>query len=55
MQLARRALRSADPTLVRVSQMARQYGFIDPGRFAASYRALFDETPSATLRRSLGR
>ncbi len=55
MRLACRALRSADPKVIMVSQIARRYGFQDLGRFAASYHALFDETPSTTLGRSLGR
>jgi AraC-like DNA-binding protein len=52
--LARRALRGGDPGTVRVSQVAGEYGFKGPSRFAASYRALFDEAPSATLQRGLG-
>ncbi|MGH7155623.1 MAG: helix-turn-helix transcriptional regulator [Acetobacteraceae bacterium] len=54
MRLARRALQSGDPKMAGVSRVAGRYGFIDPSRFAASYRALFNETPSATLQRSLG-
>ena len=35
-----------------VSQVARCHGFHDLGRFAAVYRVLFGELPSATLRRN---
>ena len=48
---ARRALESgrADAT---VTAIALANGFSQLGRFAAEYRAIFGETPSATLRRS---
>jgi AraC-like DNA-binding protein len=36
-----------------VSEVVRRCGFRNLGRFAADYRALFGELPSATLRRSL--
>jgi AraC-like DNA-binding protein len=44
-------LRGGDPEVVSVSQVARLNGFGAPGLFAAKYRALFGELPSATLRR----
>jgi AraC-like DNA-binding protein len=37
MQLARRALRSADPTTTSVKAIAGHHGFIELGRFAATY------------------
>ena len=51
---ARRALESgrADATVTRI---ALANGFGQLGRFAAEYRAIFGETPSATLRRSRSR
>src|SRR5215468_6369068 len=51
MHLARRALRMADPTRATVTEIATSYAFWELGRFAVSYRSLFGETPSATLRR----
>jgi len=51
MQRARRALRDENPDIASVSAVARRYGFRDPGRFAVNYRALYGETPSATLGR----
>ena len=50
--LVHRALRHGDPG-ARVSEVARRYGFYNLGRFAADYRALFGELPSAILRRGL--
>jgi len=52
MYLARRNLRRVDNALMTVSAVARHTGFRDPGRFAISYRAIFGETPSATLQRA---
>ena len=51
MHLARRALRLADPAKATVTEIATSYGFWELGRFSVSYRALFGETPSASLRR----
>ena len=55
MQRAHRALRRENPDTTSVSAVAHRCGFRDPGRFAVNYRALYGETPSATLRRRLGR
>jgi AraC-like DNA-binding protein len=51
MHLARRVLGQADPANATVTQIATDHGFWELGRFAVSYRALFGESPSATLRR----
>jgi AraC-like DNA-binding protein len=48
----RRALLDADPGIVTVEELARRYGFTQPGRFAGAYRAAFGESPSTTLRRA---
>ena len=54
LQLVRRALRRADPSVTTVAQLAAEYGFCDAGRFSAAYRANFGEFPSVTLRRAAG-
>jgi AraC-like DNA-binding protein len=51
MHLARRALALADARVETVTEIANDYGFGELGRFAVSYRNLFGETPSVTLRR----
>ncbi len=51
MQLARRALHSAGPGAMRVSDIAQRYGFGGAGRFAAAYCEQFGELPSATKAR----
>ena len=50
MHLVRRALRQADPATETVTSIATRFGFWELGRFAGSYRDLFAEPPSATLR-----
>ena len=47
----RRALLAGPPSRSAVSRLAMDHGFCHLGRFAAQYRALFGETPSATLAR----
>jgi AraC-like DNA-binding protein len=53
LNLVRAALRRADPTITRVSELARCYGFSELGRFAVTYRTVFGETPSTPLRATL--
>ena len=48
MHLVRRALLRAGPSKT-VTQVATDHGFWELGRFAVAYRALFGESPSATL------
>ena len=38
-----------------VKQIAIRYGFLEPGRFSATYRQMFGELPSQTLRRTIHR
>jgi AraC-like DNA-binding protein len=54
MQQVHRALRSGNPDMVSVAEVARRYGMRHLGRFAASYRALYGELPSDTLRQRRG-
>jgi AraC-like DNA-binding protein len=50
LRLARRALMKPDSATTSVAAVARRYGFSELGRFASLYRAVYGETPSATLR-----
>lgn len=50
MHLVRRALMAADHTETTVTHIATDHGFWELGRFATTYRTLFGETPSQTLR-----
>ncbi|MFQ3458001.1 helix-turn-helix domain-containing protein [Bradyrhizobium sp. UFLA01-814] len=47
----RAALRRADASTASVSSIAREHQFLELGRFAATYRAAFGETPLTTLQR----
>jgi AraC-like DNA-binding protein len=51
MHLTQRALRNADPEMTSVTEIATNYGFWELGRFSVTYRQLFGESPSITLRR----
>ncbi|WP_168195458.1 helix-turn-helix domain-containing protein [Bradyrhizobium sp. NAS80.1] len=48
---ARAALRRADASTASVASIAREHQFFELGRFAATYRAAFGETPLTTLQR----
>jgi AraC-like DNA-binding protein len=50
MHLTRRALLQANPATATVTAIATDHGFWELGRFAREYRALFGETPVASLR-----
>ncbi|MFC1657079.1 helix-turn-helix domain-containing protein [Candidatus Moduliflexota bacterium] len=49
---ARRELREADRSSAKISDIANRWAFWHMGQFAADYRRLFGELPSATLVRS---
>ena len=51
MHLARRALLRADASTATVTRIVTDHGFWELGRFSVTYRALFGESPSQTLRR----
>ena len=51
MHLTRRALLQASAATATVTAIATDHGFWELGRFASEYRALFGETPIASLRR----
>ena len=50
---ARAALRCANPSTASVAGIARDNQFLEFGRFAVAYRAVFGESPSTTLQRNL--
>jgi transcriptional regulator GlxA family with amidase domain len=47
---AHQELRAADPAATTVSRVARRWGFVHTGSFAATYRARYGVPPSTTLR-----
>jgi AraC-like DNA-binding protein len=55
MNLVRKALTLADPASKTVTSVANDYGFAELGRFSVRYRAMFGESPSATLRHTSAR
>jgi AraC-like DNA-binding protein len=50
LQYAHLDLLGGDPTSTTVSEVARRWGFAHLGRFAASYRMAYGQSPHATLR-----
>ncbi|MFC7304103.1 AraC family transcriptional regulator [Streptomyces monticola] len=55
LQKVHEELRVADPSCVRVGDVAHKWGFTHLGRFAAQYRRRFGEPPSQTLLAAGGR
>jgi AraC-like DNA-binding protein len=51
LNMARSALLRADPATTSVAEIARKHQFLELGRFAVTYRTIFGEMPSTTLRR----
>jgi AraC-like DNA-binding protein len=52
MDMVRRALRDSNPADTTVTTVATRYGFWNSGRLAVEYKAMFGESPSATLARA---
>ena len=52
LSLVHMALQHANPATAKVSEIAKQYGFSELGRFTESYRIIFGGMPSDTIRRS---
>lgn len=50
MRQVRRALIEADPSAVRIADVAARFGFVNQGRFAVEFRQLFGSKPSQLLR-----
>ena len=50
LNLIRKALQNADPSMSTVTRVATQFGVWDLGRMAHNYQLLFGEFPSETLR-----
>lgn len=48
----RQHLLQAEPSAVEIGTIAGEWGFFNPGHFAADYRRLFGERPRDTLRRA---
>ena len=52
MDKARQSLRDSDPSTTTVTQIALDHGFWEFGHFSVTYRKLFGETPSETLKKN---
>ena len=50
LNLVHSALLRNDRATTTIAMVAREYGFSEPARFAAAYRAVFGKSPSTTMR-----
>jgi transcriptional regulator GlxA family with amidase domain len=50
LNLIRKVLQNADPSVTTVTRVATQFGLWELGRLAQDYQLLFGERPSETLR-----
>ena len=55
LQNVRRTLTNREAAPISVTGVATKFGFYELGRFAASYKEAFGETPSVTLRGAIGK
>jgi AraC-like DNA-binding protein len=55
LKLVRAELLRADPAMISIAEVAKQYGYADLRRFATEYRTAYGEVPSMTRQRAADR